>query len=61
MCHTGVYPVTTAFSSLNPGIGDIGCVLAARGFHTVKPCRGILLGYPRQLRGLLEGLTWTTL
>ena len=32
------YPVTTAFSSSNPGISGIGCVLAAAGVHKVKPC-----------------------
>ena len=34
------YPATTAFSSLNPGIGYIyiGCDIAAGGVHKVKPC-----------------------
>ena len=31
------YPATTAFS-LNPGIGGIGCDIAAGGVHKVKPC-----------------------
>ena len=33
-----VYPVTTAFSSLNPGIGGIDSVIAVAGVHKVKPC-----------------------
>ena len=32
------YPVTTAFSSLNPGIGGIDCNIAVGGVHKVKPC-----------------------
>ena len=32
------YPVTTAFSSLNPGIGGIDSVIAVGGVHKVKPC-----------------------
>ena len=32
------YPVTTAFSSLNPGIIGIGCDIAAKGVYKVKPC-----------------------
>ena len=32
------YPVTTAFSSLNPGIGGIDSVLAVAAVHKVKPC-----------------------
>ena len=32
------YPVTTAFSSLNPGIGGIDCDMAVGGVHKVKPC-----------------------
>jgi hypothetical protein len=32
------YPVTTAFSSLNPGIGGIDRVIAVAGVHKVKPC-----------------------
>ena len=32
------YPVTTAFSSLNPGIGGIDSVIAVAGVHKVKPC-----------------------
>jgi hypothetical protein len=32
------YPVTTAFSSLNPGIGSIDSVIAVGGVHKVKPC-----------------------
>jgi hypothetical protein len=32
------YPATTAFSSLNPGIGGIGCLIAAGGVHKIKPC-----------------------
>ena len=34
------YPVTTAFSSLNPGIGGIDSVIAVEGVHKVKPCSG---------------------
>ena len=32
------YPATTAFSSLNPGIGGIDCDMAVEGVHKVKPC-----------------------
>ena len=32
------YPVTTAFSPLNPGIGGIESVIAVGGVHKVKPC-----------------------
>ena len=32
------YPVTTAFSSLNPGIGGKDRVIAVAGVHKVKPC-----------------------
>ena len=32
------YPATTAFSSLNPGIGGIDSVIAVAGVHKVKPC-----------------------
>ena len=32
------YPATTAFSSLNPGIGSIDNVIAVAGVHKVKPC-----------------------
>ena len=32
------YPATTAFSSLNLGIGGTGCVIAAGGVHKIKPC-----------------------
>jgi hypothetical protein len=32
------YPATTAFSSLNPGIGGIDSVIAVGGVHKVKPC-----------------------
>ena len=32
------YPVTTAFSSLNPGIGGIDSVIAVGGVHKVKSC-----------------------
>jgi hypothetical protein len=32
------YPVTTAFSSLNPGIGGIDSVIAVAGVPKVKPC-----------------------
>ena len=32
------YPTTTAFSSLNPGIGGIGSDIAAGGVHKFKPC-----------------------
>ena len=35
--HRG-YPATTAFSSLNPGIGGIDCDTAVGGVHKVKPC-----------------------
>ena len=34
------YPATTAFSSLNPGIGGIDSVIAVEGVHKVKPCSG---------------------
>ena len=34
------YPDSTAFSSLNPGIRGIGCVLTAGGVHKVKLLRG---------------------
>ena len=34
------YPATTAFSSLNPGIGGIDCDMAVEGVHKVKPCSG---------------------
>ena len=37
-CVTPGYPVTTAFSSLNPGIGGIDCDIAVGGVHKVKPC-----------------------
>ena len=32
------YPVTTAFSSLNPGIGGIDCDIEVAGVHKIKPC-----------------------
>ena len=32
------YTATTAFSSLNPGIGGIDSVIAVGGVHKVKPC-----------------------
>ena len=32
------YPATTAFSSLNLGIGGIDSVIAVAGVHKVKPC-----------------------
>ena len=32
------YPVTTAFCSLNPGIGGIDSVIAVAGVLKVKPC-----------------------
>ena len=32
------YPATTAFSSLNLGIGGIDCDIAVGGVHKVKPC-----------------------
>ena len=31
------YPVTTAFSSLHPGISGIGFAIAAGGVHNVEP------------------------
>ena len=34
----GLRMCATAFSSLNPGIGGIGCDIAAAGAHKVKPC-----------------------
>ena len=37
------YPVTTTFSSLNTGVGGIGCVIAAEGIHKVKKVKP----YPR--------------
>ena len=32
------YPVTTAFSSLNLGIGGLDSVIVVGGVHKVKPC-----------------------
>ena len=34
------YPATTAFSSLNLGIGGIDSDIAVAGVHKVKPCSG---------------------
>ena len=37
-CVTPGYPATTAFSSLNSGLGGIDCDIAVERVHKVKPC-----------------------
>ena len=68
MCHVGVYPVTTAFSLVNPGICGIDCARAAAGAVEERPrvdtpspklCPNIASMKQRTTRGILTGQVLT--
>ena len=57
MCHAGVDSVTTAFSSLDPGIGGMDSAIAVAGVHSQGET---LLIASRQLAGLPQVIARVT-